>query len=426
MSLVEKSPAKGSSLGPLPRLRLYSSPRLYGRTLYTAITGKTKRGDDVAVLEAEIRRRLGIKHGIAMPMARVGIYLAVKHTIKPGQKVILSPYTIADVINMVICAGGIPTFADIDRKTCNLDPKNVAPLIDGDTGAVLVTHFYGQVADMPALQRVCAPRGIPIIEDAAQAFGGRAGNWPAGTVGHAGIYSFGMYKNVNAFYGGMLVTDDDALAQALRSEMAAWPYQSLRGLVAKMGAAVQIELVTWPPVFRLFFFRLFRWAYLNQIDAINDRLKIDVDPKLKTSLPESYQSQLTPLQARLILSQLAKVDDHAASRLESARLYYQGLADIEELIVAPLCEDRQHIYWYYPIQHADRRALVSHVMRAGRDITPSYHKNCAALPCFSQFARSCPNAQATADQLIYLPTYPRYAKAEVAKTVRAIRSFFGR
>ena len=101
------------------------------------------------------------------------------------------------------------------------------------------------------------------------------------------------------------------------------------------------------------------------------------------------------------------------------------MADIEDLIIAPLCEDRRHVYWYYPIQFGDRRSLVAHVMRQGRDITPSYHRNCAALPCFSDYAASCPNAQATADSLIYLPTYPRYSKAEVGKTIRAIRSFFG-
>ncbi len=65
-------------------------------------------------------------------------------------------------------------------------------------------------------------------------------------------------------------------------------------------------------------------------------------------------------------------------------------------------------------------------MRQGRDITMSYHRNCASVPCFAEYARPCPNAQATADQLIYLPTYPRYGRAEIEKTVAAIRSFFGK
>ena len=413
-------------LGTSPRLRLYSSPRLYADALYGLASGTAARGDDVALLEAELASLLGAAHAIAMPMARVGIYLAVKHTIRPGQKVILSPYTIADVVNMVISAGAIPVFADIDRLSCNLDPKAVAPLIDSDTGAVLVTHFYGQVADMQSLEAICEASGVPIIEDAAQAFGARVGNRSAGTIGHAGVYSFGMYKNVNAFYGGMLVTDNEVFAQSVRSEIAAWPHQSIADFASKVGSAVKTELVTWPPVFRRISFPLFRWAYINQIDAINNRLKIDIDPELHPTLPKSYRCRLTPLQARLIRSQLENVEKDSEARLASARLYHDGLADIEDLIIAPLCEEGQHVYWYYPIQYANRRALVSHVMRQGRDITPSYHRNCASLPCFSNYARYCPNAQATADSLIYLPTYPRYAQEEVRETIRAIRSFFGR
>ena len=65
-------------------------------------------------------------------------------------------------------------------------------------------------------------------------------------------------------------------------------------------------------------------------------------------------------------------------------------------------------------------------MRQGRDLTMSYHRNCAGMPCFADYARDCPNAQATADSLIYLPTYPRYGEDEIKKTIRAIRSYFGR
>src|SRR3954468_11616104 len=78
-----------SMLGTSPRLRLYSSPRLYADALYGLASGTAARGDDVALLEAELTSLLGAAHAIAMPMARVGIYLAVKHTIRSGQKVIL-------------------------------------------------------------------------------------------------------------------------------------------------------------------------------------------------------------------------------------------------------------------------------------------------------------------------------------------------
>lgn len=412
--------------GPAPRLRLYTTPKLYADAARSFLSRTVHTGDEVAALERRIGASLDVEHAIAMPMARTGIYLMIKHTIAPGQKVILSPYTIADVINMIICAGGVPVFADIDRESCNVSAASIAKLIAPDTGAVLVTHFYGQMANMEAIQRVCNQRGIPILEDAAQAFGARHGNRAAGTIAQAGVLSFGMYKNINSFYGGMVLTNDVALAKSIRAEIATWPAIDSRHLLKKMIAGLIIDIATWPPLFRNVTFRMFRWAFLNDVDSVNNRLKIDVDPQIKRQLPKDYCQQMSALQARLILSQLDNLEPHTDARIRAAKLYHSGLGDIPELLLAPLETNREHIYWYYPIQYPDRAKLVAHVMRQGRDITMSYHRNCAAMPCFANYARSCPNAQATADSLIYLPTYPRYGEDEIKQTIRAIRSYFGR
>jgi dTDP-4-amino-4,6-dideoxygalactose transaminase len=179
-------------------------------------------------------------------------------------------------------------------------------------------------------------------------------------------------------------------------------------------------------VFRGVAFWLFRYAYLNNVDRINNHLKIDLDPQVRHQLPAEYAVRMLPVQARLIRSQFDQVDAHTEKRIEAARIYHDGLKDIEELILPPERRDGSHMYWYYPIQYADRGALVRFAMQHMRDITESYHRNCAGLSCFAEFARPCPNAQATADSLIYLPTYPRYPHAEIRRTVEIIRKFFGR
>jgi len=410
---------------PLSRLRLYTSLALYFRVAKEVVTGKYTQGDDLEALSAEIRRRTGRRYAIPMPLARVGIYATLKALIKPGQTVILSPYTIADVINMVVCAGGVPVFADIERNTCNIDPKAIEALIDDRTGAVLVTHFYGMMSDVKTIAEICKAKGVPMVEDAAQAFGASTDGKPSGTFGTAGVYSFGMYKNVNAFFGGMVVTDDEALSQRIAKEIADWPYQPLGGYVKKVVSAAVIDIVTHPLVFRTFTFWLFRWAKLNGIDAINNKLKIDLDPKLTRDLPQHYKIRMTPLQARLILSQLDGVPAKAAQRLRAAEQWYEGLHDLPGLVLPPMRRDGSHVYWYFTIQSDRREDLVAYAMRHRRDITASYHRNCAALPCFAEFARPCPNAEATASSLIYLPTYPGYGESEIAKTIRVIRDFFG-
>jgi perosamine synthetase len=415
-----------TNIGPLPRLRLYTGLGHY-TTLAGGLAGRfgADRGQ-IQALERRLCELTGARHAVTAPMARVAICLAIKHLIKPGQKVIVSPYTIADVINMVVCAGGVPVFADIERETCNIDAAEVERLIDDETGAVMVTHFYGLACDIKRIAAICAARKVPLIEDAAQAFGVRIDGRQVGTFGDAGIFSFGMYKNVNSFLGGAIVTPHAWLRDAVTAEMAGWPLQPVGDYLRKAVKALVVDTVTLPTVFRPFTFRLFRYAFLRNVEAINRHLKIDTDPEIKRALPESYKCRMSPLQAELVLRQLDDIDQKTRKRIEAAKVYHEGLRDLPELILPPLRDDFSHMYWYFPIQYERRHDLVKFAMQHGRDITESYHRNCAELPCFAEFARDCPKAHATAASLIYLPTYPRYGLDEVRRTVEVIRAYFNR
>lgn len=411
--------------GPLARLRIYTSPSQYFRVAWETISGRALQGDEVAQLEGVVADTVGVATAVAMPLARVGIYFAIKGLIKPGQKVILSPYTIADVVNMVICAGGVPVFADIERKTGNIDANEVERLIDRETGAVMVTHFYGLACDIERVAAICKANKVPLVEDAAQAFGVRVNGRAVGTFGDAGIYSFGMYKNVNSFFGGMVVTNNIELRNRIAAEMAPLPLQPMGAYLKKVFSAFLTDVVTLPLLFRNSFFWLFRYAFLHNIDAINNKMRIDIDPQLVTKMPKEYLCRMSPLQARLILGQLDRVDRDTQRRIDAAKIYHEGLSDIPELILPPMRTDMSHMYWYFSIQCDDRRKLVAYAMKHGRDITESYHRNCADMSCFAKWYRDCPRARATADSLIYLPTYPRYTRAEIDKTIRVIRRYFG-
>jgi len=235
-----------------------------------------------------------------------------------------------------------------------------------------------------------------------------------------------MYKNVNSFLGGAIVTNDDELANSIRKQIEAFPYQSTWSLFKKAIEGLQVDIVTMPLFFRFLFFWIFRYAYLHGVDSINDKMKIDVNPVLKETVPQHYLCRLTPLQARLVLQQLDRVDRDTESRVEAAKLYHRGLSDLPGLVVPPMRTDGSHMYWYYPIQYEKRSDLVRYALQRGRDITESYHRNCADLPCFERWSADCPNARKTADSVIYLPTYPRYSRDEVEKTIRLIRSYFER
>ena len=196
-------------------------------------------------------------------------------------------------------------------------------------------------------------------------------------------------------------------------------------LLADVIKGLLVDFVTAPALFRTVFFRVFRAALLHNWDYINRRLEIDLNPRLLRAFPESYKRKLTSVQAKIIQRNLDKAASDIQHRIHAARKYHEGLSDLPELILPPLRDDGSHVYWYYPIQYAQRKELVAFAARHGRDITASYHRNCAELRCFAEFANDCPNASKTAATLIYLPTYPRYNDREIEQTIRTIRLFFG-
>jgi perosamine synthetase len=407
------------------RLRLYATPFNIASMLRDTLLGRFNAGKDVEQLEETVASQVGMSHAVAMPMARVAIYCAIKALITPGQVVILSPYTIVDVVNMVLCAGGRPVFADTAPDRYNISAEDVKALLatEENVGAVMVTHFYGELCDVEPIAAMCRERNIPLIEDAAQAFGAHRNGIRSGAFGDVGIYSFGLYKNVNSVYGGMVVARDPKVSANIRQLVSDWPQQSVMDFLPKMFKALVVDLLTRPFLFKLFAFRLFRFAYLNDIGPITNQLRVDVEPEVKSQLPEEYKKRMSPAQARVILRQLGDVEANNRRRIANAERYINGLRG-QPLTLPPLRDDGSSIYTYLCVRFDDRRSVVRYLQQQGRDVAENYHRNCADLDIFKPYYRDCPNARRMSEGLVYLPSYPDLSMMEIDKTVAALRDFF--
>lgn len=408
----------------MPRFRLYTSFKHYAQTFQELLLGSYEEGEAVEELEKTLAQQFEIKHAICVSQARVGIYLAVKCLIPQGRELIMSPYTIADVVNMVICAGAKPVFCDLEPNTCNIDQKKLENLITPNTGGVLITHLHGLAADPESARDTCRSLGIPLIEDSAQAFGTMVSGKRTGTFGDAGIFSFGMYKNVNGWYGGVITTNDDSLMKALRKEIQSYIPESPRRLRIRAIKGLATDTATSTLLFKSLVFWIFRLGCLYDIECINRKVRTELDTSRNDIIKETYLRRMTQLQARLVLPQVAQIDTKSDSRIEKAKRYYQGLRDLPDIILPPAKFDRSHIYTYYPIRTRAREQILKWLMKHRCDIGPQHLKNCASLPGFREFGNDCPIAESTAKEIILLPTYPGYSDDDIERNIRVLRRFF--
>jgi perosamine synthetase len=178
----------------------------------------SSEGGFVKKLEAGFAALVGCKHGIAVCNGTVAIEVALAALrIGPGDEVILPTFTIISCAAAIVRAGAIPVLVDCDADTWNIDPEQVAAKITSRTKAIMVVHIYGLPSDMDPLVKLARAHGLSVIEDAAEQHGQTYKGRPVGSFGDIATVSFYANKHVTTGEGGMVVTNDDELADRCRS-----------------------------------------------------------------------------------------------------------------------------------------------------------------------------------------------------------------
>ncbi len=175
-------------------------------------------GPDVEKFEHAVAAYSGCRNAIGVTSGSDAILIVLMAmNVGPGDEVIVPSYTFFATAGSVARLSAKPVFADINPETYNVEPASIESLITPKTKAIIPVHLYGQVCDMKPILGIAARHGIPVIEDAAQAIGSQYQDAKAGSFGKAGCFSFFPSKNLGGFGdGGMVVTNDDALAEKIR------------------------------------------------------------------------------------------------------------------------------------------------------------------------------------------------------------------
>ncbi len=380
--------------------------------------------DEAAVLEvlrsgwltsagraAELERRCaelsGVAHGVATNSCTAALHLAlVALGVGPGadagaggcagggadadaaDEVVLSPITFASAANVVLHCGATPVFCDVQPDTLNMDPDALAAALTERTRAVIAVHFAGHPAEMDRIRAVCDPLDVPVIEDAAHAIGARHKGRPVGSLGRVAAYSFYATKNITSGEGGMLVTDDAALAERAK-------LLSLHGMT--------------------------RDAWKRYSDAGYRHWDI---------VAPGFKYNLSDMQAALALSQLDKLAAFNAERRRLVELYDRLLADVSNLEPLLRRADVESAYHLYVVRvragaPLDRDGLMAALTAAGIGVGvhfrpvhlhPYYREALGFRPGM------CPVAEATGERVLSLPLFPGMRDADVERVAEACRT----
>jgi dTDP-4-amino-4,6-dideoxygalactose transaminase len=326
----------------------------------------------VARLENEFASAIGVKHCIAVNNGTTALVAALEVCdLKGGDEVITSPFTFVATLNAVLEAGGTVRFADISYDDFCVNPQSVKSLINKKSKVLMPVHLYGQCADMNHLMSIAGDAGLKMVEDAAQSHGAKFEGRAAGTFG-LGCFSLYATKNLTSGEGGLITTNDDALAERLR-------------------------------------------ILRNQ--GMKERYKYEM-------IGHNYR--LTDVHAAIAVPQVAKMYDIALKRSENAAALNEGLSKLETLRLPQQLAGRSHVWHQYTVVLTDRAPLnrdefIAKMAEAGIACGAYYPKLAFDYDCFRNDSRvvidDVPVATEIAKNCVSLPVHQHLTPAEIAEIV---------
>jgi len=179
------------------------------------LSGQYILGPVVKEFEEQVAAYCGVKYAIGVASGSDALILALRALdIGPGDEVITTPFTFVATAHAIVHCGAKPVFVDIEPDTFNINPALIEPAITKNSKAIIPVHLYGHPANMDPIMRIAEAYNLYVVEDAAQAFGGRYNGKKVGSIGHVGCFSFFPTKNLGCYGdGGMVVTDNPDIAQ---------------------------------------------------------------------------------------------------------------------------------------------------------------------------------------------------------------------
>ena len=332
-------------------------------------------GPEVAAFETEFAAFCGTAHGVACNSGTSALHLALLAAgVGPGDEVVTVPFTFVATVAAVLYTGARPVLVDIEPATYTMDPAQLDAAITDKTKAILPVHLYGQCADMDPIREIADRRGIPVIEDAAQAHGATYGGAPAGSLGAIACFSFYPGKNLGAYgEGGMVVCADDARADTMRT------------------------LRSWGE----------RRRYYHDMQGFNYRMD--------------------GIQGAILRVKLRHLAGWTAARQRNADLYRERLngAGVQTPTVA---EGRTHVYHVFAIR-TDRRDEL-HQFLLDREIQNGIHYPVPVhmQPAYQDLGYGpgdFPVSEAVASEILSLPMFPELTESQIDEVTGVIRTFHG-
>jgi len=364
----------------------------------------------------------GIENVLPLSRARIGIYLYLKEIITSDKnEVLLSPFTIFDVVNMVICAGGKPIFIDINKKNdLNLNPINIEKNISDKTCCILLTHYHLNNQYIKDIKNICKNKNIKLLEDCAISLGSKVSSKHVGYFSDASIYSFSIFKFISVYQGGSLYIKDKKIRDLIYQKLNLYSTFKWTEMLVYVLKAVKFSLITNKYIFPIVF-GIIRFGYFRDIQVIRNSVKNDPRPFLRYDFPKNFYRKVNLFQLQEFTRQLSSLQKYQIIRKYNFLEYNKILG-----LYRNLSKNSCNSFLNYPIvfsSYYNKKLFLKYIMKRNFDIGEYYYRSCNKENIFSAFKKTCPNSEHYSKCVVLLPTHKKINKNYIIKLCKYIKDF---
>ena len=340
------------------------------------------KGAEVKAFEQELAQYLNVKHVVACGNGTDALQVALMALgLKPGDEVITTDFTFIATVEVIALLGLKPVLVDVDRETFNIDIQEIEKAVTPRTKAIVPVHLFGQCANMEAIMEIAAKHNLYVVEDTAQALGAEyrfsnGSTKKAGTIGNIGCTSFFPSKNLGCYGdGGALFTNDDALAEQIRS-------------LTNHGMKVRYH---------------------------HDQIGVN--------------SRLDTIQAAILRVKLPHLDEYNRARRTAAEKYNTALSEISDIEIPATAAFTNHIFHQYTlkVKNGHRDALKRHLDEQGIPNMVYYpiplHQQKAFAPYMTE-NDEFPISEAISGEVLSLPMHTELDDEQIERITTAVKAFF--
>ena len=350
------------------------------------------------------------------PSGRVALYWLLRALeLKRGDEVITQAFNFPAVPAAIQAAGAEPRFVDLAPDTFEPDPAHLEEVIGPRTRAVVITHLYGNPADLATLRQVCDRHQVPFIEDCAQAIGATYEGRPVGTFGLGALFTFGVTKNFTLLAGGAAASADPEVASRVADLARQHPRVGAARSLYLAAHSTGLSVVTRPGPFSLGLFPALRLMESVGLDPVH---KIMGEPLMPlTDIPQAPRPSASMTAVGLV--QLSRYEALNRARTRNGWYLRRLLRGMGGFTLCPMREGS--VFVSFPLFHHRREELASQLTRRGVDTDLGFMSDCSSLEMFADTGGPCPHAQRAAEQILHLPIYPQLTKGDLDQVAEALR-----